>query len=99
MKYNPAIPDKIKITLIIKNFFAGNPASMNTPAKQPKVLDRKYKPLHLKHSLTSFRQPCEEIADTSIELMMRRLKDNNRPPVTVMLMGEIVTRESSRFCV
>ncbi|MDR0795441.1 MAG: GntR family transcriptional regulator, partial [Tannerella sp.] len=25
---------------------------------------------HLKHSLTSFRQPCEEIADISIELMI-----------------------------
>jgi DNA-binding LacI/PurR family transcriptional regulator len=58
--------------------------------------DMKYS-LHLKHSLTSFRQPCEEIADISIELMMRRLKDNNRSPVTVTLMGEIVKRESSRF--
>ena len=58
--------------------------------------DMKYS-RHLKHSLTSFRQPCEEIADISIELMMRRLKNNNRIPITVTLTGEIVIRESSRF--
>jgi len=58
--------------------------------------DMKYSS-HLKHSLTSFRQPCEEIADISIELMMRRLKNNNRIPVTVTLTGEIIVRDSSRF--
>ena len=58
--------------------------------------DMKYS-RHLKHSLTSFRQPCEEIADVSIELMMRRLKNNNRHPLTITLTGEIVVRESSRF--
>jgi DNA-binding LacI/PurR family transcriptional regulator len=58
--------------------------------------DMKYS-RHLKHSLTSFRQPCEEIANISIELMMRRVKDNNRLPITVNLTGEIVIRESSKF--
>lgn len=58
--------------------------------------DMKYSK-HLKHSLTSYRQPCEEIANISIELLMRRLKDNNRIPITVNLTGEIVIRESSRF--
>jgi len=58
--------------------------------------DMKYSK-HLKHSLTSFRQPCEEIANISIELLMRRLKDNNRIPVTINLTGEIVIRESSQF--
>jgi len=58
--------------------------------------DMKYSK-HLKHSLTSYRQPCEEIANISIELLMRRLKDNNRIPVTVNLTGEIVIRESSQF--
>jgi len=58
--------------------------------------DMKYSK-HLKHSLTSYRQPCEEIANISIELLMRRLKDNNRIPVTVNLTGEIVIRESGRF--
>jgi len=58
--------------------------------------DMKYSK-HLKHSLTSYRQPCEEIANFSIELLMRRIKDNNRIPVTVNLTGEIVIRESSQF--
>lgn len=58
--------------------------------------DMKYSK-HLKHSLTSYRQPCEEIANISIELLMRRLKDNKRIPITVNLLGEIVVRESSQF--
>ncbi len=58
--------------------------------------DMKYSK-HLKHSLTSFRQPCEEIANISIELLMRRLKDNNRIPITINLNGDIVIRDSSRF--
>lgn len=58
--------------------------------------DMKYS-RHLKHSLTSFRQPCEEIANVSIELMMRRVKDNNRLPMTVNLPGDIIIRESSKF--
>lgn len=58
--------------------------------------DMKYSK-HLKHSLTSYRQPCEEIANISIELLMRRLKDNNRIPITVNLLGDIVVRESSHF--
>lgn len=52
---------------------------------------------HLKHSLTSYQQPCEEIADISIELMMRRIKNKVQMPITVNLMGEIVERDSSRF--
>ncbi len=58
--------------------------------------DMKYSK-HLKHSLTSFRQPCEEIANISIELLMRRLKDNSRLPITITLTGTIVPRESSQF--
>jgi len=58
--------------------------------------DMKYSK-HLKHSLTSLRQPCEEIANISIELLMRRLKDNKRIPITINLNGEIVVRESSQF--
>jgi DNA-binding LacI/PurR family transcriptional regulator len=58
--------------------------------------DMKYSK-HLKHSLTSFKQPCEEIANISIELLMRRIKDNNRIPIMVNLNGEIVIRESSKF--
>ena len=58
--------------------------------------DMKYS-RHLKHSLTSFRQPCEEIANTSIELLMRRIKNKGCLPVSVNLTGEIVIRESSKF--
>ncbi len=58
--------------------------------------DMKYSK-HLKHSLTSYRQPCVEIANISIELLMRRLKDNNHIPITANLTGEIVIRESSQF--
>ncbi|MCD7935647.1 MAG: GntR family transcriptional regulator [Tannerellaceae bacterium] len=54
---------------------------------------------HLKYSLTSFRQPCVEMANLSIELLMRRLKDNNRIPVTITLPGEIIIRESSKFSI
>lgn len=52
---------------------------------------------HLKHSLTSYKQPCEEIADASIELMMRRVENKELFPVTIHLTGEIIVRESSRF--
>lgn len=52
---------------------------------------------HLKCSLTSFEQPCVEIADVSIDLMNRRLKDKKAIPVTVNLAGTIIPRESSVF--
>ena len=58
--------------------------------------DMKYSQ-YLKHSLTSYRQPCVEIANISIELMMRRIKNKNQIPITVNLTGEIVVRGSSRF--
>ena len=52
---------------------------------------------HLKYALTTFRQPCEAIADASIELMMIRVNNKQIPPVTINLTGEIVVRESSAF--
>lgn len=58
--------------------------------------DMKYSE-HLKCSLTSFIQPCKEIANNSIELMMRRLKNNDREPISVYLNGKIIVRESTRF--
>lgn len=58
--------------------------------------DMKYSQ-HLKHSLTTYRQPCEEIADISIELITRRIKNRNLLPVTVHLTGNIVIRDSSKF--
>ena len=53
--------------------------------------------MHLKHSLTSFKQPCEEIANVSVDLMFRRINDKSAYPVTVNLAGEIVIRDSSKF--
>lgn len=58
--------------------------------------DMKYSQ-HLKCSLTSFIQPCIEIANNSIELMMRRIKSNQREPISVYLHGEIIVRESTKF--
>lgn len=58
--------------------------------------DMKYS-MHLKHSLTSFRQPCEEIAKVSVELLMKRLKNRDSIPVTVNMGGQIIVRESSKF--
>lgn len=58
--------------------------------------DMKYSE-HLKCSLTSFIQPCKEIANNSIELMMRRLRNNDREPISVYLNGKIIMRESTRF--
>lgn len=53
--------------------------------------------MHLKHSLTSFKQPCEEIANVSMELMFRRINNRKAYPVTANLAGEIIVRDSSRF--
>ena len=58
--------------------------------------DMKYSS-HLRHPLTSLRQPCEEIADTSVELMFRRLSSPKAYPLTVTLTGSIVKRESTTF--
>lgn len=58
--------------------------------------DMKYSQ-HLKYSLTSFIQPCKEIANVSIDLMMRRIQCDDRLPISVYLNGEIIQRESTRF--
>lgn len=54
---------------------------------------------HLKYPLTSYRQPCEEIANVGVELMFRRVGNRDIIPVTVTLNGEILERESTRFAV
>lgn len=58
--------------------------------------DMKYSK-YLKCPLTSYRQPCKEIATTSVELLLQKIKDNSRRELTVYLDGEIVIRESSHF--
>lgn len=52
---------------------------------------------HLKYTLTSYRQPCEQITDVAIELMLRRMKTPDAPALTINLQGEICPRDSSRF--
>ena len=52
---------------------------------------------HLKYSLTSFEQPCVDIANVSIDLMNRRLRDKKAITVMVNLTGTIIPRESSVF--
>lgn len=58
--------------------------------------DMKYSS-YLKCSLTSFIQPCKEIAEISVELLMRRLRDPKGPPITVTLEGKIIARNSTKF--
>ena len=58
--------------------------------------DMKYS-CHLKCSLSSYMQPCDEIAEVSVELMMRRMKNKDSTPLSVMLAGKVVERESTVF--
>ena len=60
--------------------------------------------LYLKTPLTTYSQPCKAIARLSVELMLRRVREGARRsadgaslPVKVLLNGEIVARESTRF--
>lgn len=52
---------------------------------------------YLKYPLTTYSQPCEEIAKISLELALRRIKDNSRGPVTVNVSGKIIERETTVF--
>ncbi|MFV0420115.1 MAG: LacI family DNA-binding transcriptional regulator [Dysgonomonas sp.] len=52
---------------------------------------------HLKYTLTSYRQPCEEITDTAIDLMIRRINNIDSAPLLANITGKIIVRESSRF--
>lgn len=52
---------------------------------------------HLKYTLTSYRQPCEQITDVAIELMLRRMKAPDAPGLTISLQGTLCPRDSSRF--
>jgi GntR family transcriptional regulator of arabinose operon len=50
---------------------------------------------HLKHPLTTFRQPCEQIAEVAVELIERRLQNKDAAVITANLTGDIVIRKSS----
>jgi len=52
---------------------------------------------YLKYPLTSYLQPCEEMANISIELAIRRIKNNQHIPMIVNVNGKIIERESTSF--
>ncbi len=52
---------------------------------------------YLKYPLTTYLQPCEEMACISVELAVRRIKNNSCIPVIVSLNGKIIERESTVF--
>lgn len=52
---------------------------------------------YLKYPLTSYEQPCEEIANISVELILRRINNKNDIPLKVSLDGKIIKRESTNF--
>lgn len=52
---------------------------------------------HLTCPLTSYRQPCEDIADVSVELMFRRVHNRSVVPLSVQLSGTLIVRKSSEF--
>jgi GntR family transcriptional regulator of arabinose operon len=58
--------------------------------------DMKYSQ-YLRCPLTSFIQPCKEIANVGIDLMMRRIKKPDSAPISAYLNGTIIERESTKF--
>jgi LacI family transcriptional regulator len=58
--------------------------------------DMKYASL-LKYPLTSYSQPCIEIADIAIEMMLRRIKNEDMKANYINLTGEVIFRQSSVF--
>lgn len=58
--------------------------------------DMKYSQ-YLKYPLTSYLQPCEEMANISVELALRRIKNNHHIPMIISLNGKIIERESTIF--
>lgn len=47
--------------------------------------------------LTTYRQPCTEIANISIDLLIRRISNTDSHPLTVLLGGTLVARASTTF--
>lgn len=52
---------------------------------------------YLKYPLTSYLQPCEEMANISVELAIRRIKNKHHIPMIVNVNGKIIERESTIF--
>ena len=72
--------------------------NINIP-KQLKIAgfdDVKYAKL-LKIPLTTYRQPCADIASAAVEMMISRLKNPAMSPRKVMLLGELKQRTSTQM--
>lgn len=52
---------------------------------------------YLKYPLTTYTQPCEEMASISFELAVRRIKNYHHLPLIVGVHGRIIERESTMF--
>jgi DNA-binding LacI/PurR family transcriptional regulator len=49
-------------------------------------------------ALTTARQPCKEIASAAFHAMLERQVESNLPPRQMMIMPQLVVRESSGPC-
>jgi len=49
----------------------------------------------VKPPITVIRQPTDQIARLAVDLIMQRIKDPKRPPLHVVLKGQLITRGSS----
>ncbi len=50
---------------------------------------------YLRVPLTTYKQPCKEIAEIAIELMFSRIKLKSLPARTIFLEGKLITRKST----
>ena len=51
---------------------------------------------HLYVPLTTYRQPCELIAETALEALDSKLIGNPKAPITILLEGKLIERESTK---
>ncbi|MEJ5105113.1 MULTISPECIES: substrate-binding domain-containing protein [Chryseobacterium] len=52
---------------------------------------------YLKYPLTSYNQPCTDIADVAVEMMFRRIKNKDMKSNHLSLIGQIIPRKSTIF--
>jgi DNA-binding LacI/PurR family transcriptional regulator len=50
---------------------------------------------YLRVPLTTYKQPCKDIAKVAIDLMMSRIRQPNQKARTVYLDGELIVRKST----
>lgn len=50
---------------------------------------------YLRVPLTTYKQPCKDIAETAIDLMLSRIQDPSQKARAVFLNGELITRKST----